>query len=219
MGINDSLKENFELRIIARQKLKGKWLYAVLVCFVANIITFFEILNDLNNENKLLHLTFFVIIFIISGALALGLAKFFLNLRRDQNPQFSDLLDGFKSFSLAWGVQIRIWIITGLWTLLFIIPGIVAALRYALSFYILQDHPEMKPREALDLSKQMMMGRKGKLFKLYLSFIGWALLSFCTAGIGLLWLIPYIHASEASFYEDLKDAPLANDTSTATTTT
>ena len=218
MGANDSLKQNFELRLMARQKLKGKWLYAVLVCFIANILTYLDLLNNLNHGNKILHLIYLVITFFIAGPLTLGLAKFFLNLRRDQNPLVSNLLDGFKSYYLAWGLQIRIWIITALWTMLFIIPGIIAALRYDLSFYILQDHPEMKPREAMELSKQIMTGRKGKLFKLYLSFIGWGLLCICTLGIGLLWLVPYAQAAVASFYEDLKDAPLVTDTSSATAT-
>jgi uncharacterized membrane protein len=218
MNTNDSLKQNFELRAMARQKLKGKWFYAVLVCFIANIVIYLDLVNDLSNGNKIFHLIYLVITFFISGPLTLGLAKFFLNLRRDQNPPVGDLFDGFKSYYLAWGLQIRIWIIISLWSLLFIIPGIIAALRYSLSFYILQDHPEIKPREAMELSKQMMMGRKGKLFKFYLSFIGWGLLCICTLGIGLLWLAPYVHAAEASFYEDLKDAPLVNDTSTATTT-
>jgi uncharacterized membrane protein len=218
MGATDSLKQNFELRAMARQKLKGKWLYAVLVCLIANILTYLDLLNNLNNGNKILHLIYLVITLFIAGPLAMGLAKFFLNLRRNQDPLIGNLFDGFKSYYLSWGLQIRVWIIIGLWSLLFIIPGIIAALRYSLSFYILQDHPEIKPREAMELSKQMMMGRKGKLFKFYLSFIGWGLLCICTLGIGLLWLSPYVHAAEARFYEDLKDAPLVNDASTVTAT-
>jgi uncharacterized membrane protein len=209
MGVNDGLKKNFELRAMAREKLKGKWLYAILVCFIGGIIT--GILGWIPFVNIIYSL-------IISGPIALGLATFFLKLRRDENPLIENLFDGFKSFSQALVLQLWIVLFIVLWSLLLVIPGIIASFRYALSFYILHDHPEMKPKEALNLSKQIMLGRKGKLFMLCLSFIGWALLSILTLFIGMLWLIPYIQASIASFYEDVKDAPLANGTSAVTAT-
>ncbi|HBE76906.1 MAG TPA: hypothetical protein DDW65_03875 [Firmicutes bacterium] len=203
------MKKNFELRAIAREKLKGKWLYAVLVCFIATIIS-----------GLLCWIPFigFIYTLIISGPIALGLATFFLNLRRDQNPLIENLFDGFKSFSPALILQLWITLFTFLWTLLLVIPGIIATLRYSLSFYILRDHPELKPKEALERSKQIMKGRKGKLFLLGLSFIGWGLLAVLTLSIGFLWLVPYINASLAGFYEDVKDAPLASGTSAAATT-
>jgi uncharacterized membrane protein len=210
MSVNAGLKKNFELRAIAREKLKGRWLYAILVCLIASIIS--GILGWIPGVN-------FLYFLIINGPLTLGLAIFFLNLRRDQNPIIENLFDGFKSFSPALVLQLWIILFTILWSLLFIIPGIIAALSYSMSYYILRDHPEMKPKDALKLSKQMMLGRKGKLFMLGLSFIGWALLACLTFGIGFLWLAPYINASIASFYEDIKDAPLANGTATATTST
>jgi uncharacterized membrane protein len=200
MSVNDGLKRNFELRAVAREKLKGKWLYAILVCFIAMIIS--ELLCWLPFIG-------FIYTLIISGPIALGLATFFLNLRRDQNPLIENLFDGFKSFSPALILQLWITLFTFLWTLLLVIPGIIATLRYSLAFYILRDHPELKPKEALEHSKAIMMGRKGKLFLLGLSFIGWGILAALTLGIGFLWLVPYINASLAGFYEDVKDAPLA----------
>lgn len=65
-----------------------------------------------------------------------------------------------------------------LWSLLFIIPGIMAAYSYAMADYILYNHPEMSAMEALRESKRLMHGRKGRLFGLDLSFIGWSLLCF-----------------------------------------
>ena len=208
MGINDNLKPNFQLRAEARQNLKGRWLYAILVCFLYGIIG--SLLFWLPGHNLIYFL-------VITGPLTLGQATFFLNLRRDNNPIIENLFEGFKSFSPALVLQLWISLFTFLWTLLFVIPGIVAVIRYSMSFYILHDHPEINPKEALKLSKQMMLGRKGKLFVLGLSFIGWACLAILTCGIGFLWLIPYANASLANFYEDIKDAPTAIPTPVAPT--
>ena len=75
---------------------------------------------------------------------------------------------------------------------------------YAMTPYILEEHPEIGVWEASTRSREIMRGHRFDLFWLYLSFIGWAILSILTFGIGLLWLIPYMSASEIGFYEDLK---------------
>ena len=91
-----------------------------------------------------------------------------------------------------------------LWTLLFFIPGIVMSFAYAMTPYILEEHPEISAWEASSRSRMMMKGHKFDLFYMYLSFIGWALLAVLTAGIGFLWLVPYVEATKAAFYNDLK---------------
>ena len=90
-----------------------------------------------------------------------------------------------------------------LWTLLFIVPGIVAAFRYAMAPYVLAEHPELTASEAIEKSKQMMAGNKGRLFCLQLSFIGWFLLACLTWGVGFFFLAPYTKAAETGFYLDL----------------
>ena len=92
-----------------------------------------------------------------------------------------------------------------LWTLLLIIPGIIKAFSYAMTSYILKDNPEIKNNEAIEKSMQMMQGHKMDLFLLYLSFIGWAILSVLTLGIGFIFLTPYVNAAVSHFYEDLKE--------------
>ena len=91
-----------------------------------------------------------------------------------------------------------------LWSLLFVIPGIIKAFSYAMTPYILEEHPELTANEAIDHSRAMMKGHKFDLFWLYLSFIGWGILCIFTLGIGLLWLVPYMQTAQASFYEDVK---------------
>ena len=92
---------------------------------------------------------------------------------------------------------------TGLWALLFIIPGIIKSYAYALTPYILVDNPELGPNQARLKSIEMMRGYKWKLFGLDLSFIGWILLCILSLGIGFIWIGPYIRTARAAFYYDL----------------
>ena len=104
---------------------------------------------------------------------------------------------------LVWGL-ILMGIFEFLWTMLFIIPGIIKAFSYAMTPYILVEHPEMSANQAINESIRLMKGHKFDLFYLYLSFIGWGILSVLTLGIGFLWLIPYMETSQAAFYADVK---------------
>lgn len=87
-----------------------------------------------------------------------------------------------------------------MWSLLLVIPGIIATYRYSLAFYVLCDNPGMSVTECVNESKRLMDGHKGRLFCLHLSFIGWRLLSALTLGIGDLWLNPYVSAATSAFY-------------------
>lgn len=92
-----------------------------------------------------------------------------------------------------------------LWSMLFIIPGIIKAYEYYMVPYILADQPELDRKEAFELSKQMMNGQKWNVFVLDLSFFGWILLSVITCGIvGLFYVIPYVYATDAELYLTLK---------------
>ncbi len=111
---------------------------------------------------------------------------------------------GFGNFlHNVWGMFLT-GVFIFLWTLLFVIPGIVKSFSYAMTPFILVEHPELPANRAIDESSRLMKGRKFDLFWLYLSFIGWAVLCFLSLGIGFLWLIPYIQTSLASFYADVK---------------
>ena len=85
-----------------------------------------------------------------------------------------------------------------------IIPGIIAAYAYSMAFFIMADNPSVGALEAIRRSKAIMRGRKAKLFCLDLRFLGWGILCLLTLGIGFLWLVPYIQASHAHFYEDVR---------------
>jgi len=193
-------KTNSELRRSAREQLKGNWGTAILLCLIFSIICgapgpIFTKVNPYIGQ---------ILGILISGPLALGLNTCFLKLVRHEPFIFENLFDGFKNFSSAFIAQLLVVIFVSLWSLLLIIPGIIAAYRYSMVFYILSDNPEISAMEALKRSKEMMMGSKWKLFCLQLSFIGWSLLGILTLFIGYLWLIPYIYGSMANFYENIK---------------
>ena len=143
---------------------------------------------------------------IVGGPLALGMAIFNLSLTRSQIVNTNLLFDGFKKFGNALGTYLLMVLYILLWTLLLIIPGIIAALSYSMVFYILADEPELSPGDALRKSKAMMDGYKMDFFLLNLSFIGWALLCILTLFIGFLWLYPYIQITQVKFYEEVRKA-------------
>ena len=96
-----------------------------------------------------------------------------------------------------------------LWSLLFIIPGIIATYSYAMTEFILAEHPELTASEAIARSKEMMSGNRWCLFCLHFSFIGWDILSSLTLGIGNLWLHPYKQAANAVFYREISGTSYA----------
>lgn len=111
---------------------------------------------------------------------------------------------GYQDFVRIFTTMLLRYVYIMLWSLLLVIPGIIKTFSYALTTYILLDNPQMKNNEAIELSMAMMDGHKMQLFLLFLSFIGWAILSAFTLGIGFIWLYPYVNTSCAHFYEDRK---------------
>lgn len=145
-----------------------------------------------------------VIIVVIGGGIQLGLIRYNLDLlTREKPPAFLTLFSRMSIFGRALGLRLMMGILTGLWSLLFVIPGVVATYRYVLAPYLMAEHPEMGVMEAISQSKALMRGNKWRLFCLKLSFIGWGILSTLTLGIGDLWLAPYLNAAKAAFYLEL----------------
>lgn len=111
---------------------------------------------------------------------------------------------GFGNWAhVAWGYFLM-FVKTMLWTLLFIVPGIIKSFAYVMTPFILVEHPEMKAIDAIHLSQDMMRGHKFDYFYLLLTFIGWGILAVLTLGLGFLWLLPYMMTTMAAFYNDLK---------------
>lgn len=153
--------------------------------------------------------TLFVIQLILGSIVAVGYSRFNLNLIEGGELSLKTLFAYFPQWKTMVAARLlQIIYILG-WTLLFIIPGIIAGYRYALTEYILAENPEMTATEAINLSKELMDGNKWRLFCLSFSFIGWDLLCILTLGIGNLWLGPYKQAATAAFYLDVIE-PMAD---------
>ena len=144
---------------------------------------------------------------ILSGVFAFGFMAAYLTLVRTKSTSFETLFSGFSNFGTTCVAGILQTIFLTLWTLLFIIPGIVKIYSYSMTYYVLHDNPNLSASEAITESRRMMNGYKGKLFCLDLSFIGWFLLCALTFGLLGLYVLPYYNAARARFYEDLKNKP------------
>ena len=136
--------------------------------------------------------------------LSWGYATLFLRNLRGEPVGVENLFDGYRSFSRIFTTYLLQCIYVMLWSLLLIVPGIVKALSYAMTPFVLLDEPTLSRNAAIERSMAMMQGYKAKLFVLYLSFIGWGLLCILTCGIGTLWLYPYMYTAQAAFYEDVR---------------
>lgn len=143
--------------------------------------------------------------FIVGGAVELGYDLYFLELYRSaETPQFETLFARFTIFARALGLRLLMWIKTLLWTLLFIVPGIIASLRYAMAPFLVAEYPDITANDAIERSKQLMIGNKWRLFCLRFSFIGWYLLSgLVPFGVGPVLLSPYTTAADTAFYLEL----------------
>lgn len=136
---------------------------------------------------------------------------YYLNHIRGFNPEWKSLykegIDNYGSY-LVTGVLVNVF--TFLWSLLFVVPGIIKALAYSQAKYVIHDNPRLKGKEAIEISKRMTNGFKGDLFSMYLSFIGWYILVGLTGGILSIYVTPYVETTAAMYYENLKRYSIEN---------
>lgn len=133
-----------------------------------------------------------------------GQVLYHLGVRRGEEMPYTALFDGFSFAGKIILLSIVQYIFIFLWTLLFIVPGIIAAYRYRFALYNLCENPDMGVMEALNMSKAQTMGFKGQLFVLDLSFIGWNILVSLTLGILDIWVAPYRAQANIAFFQEIK---------------
>ena len=252
-----------DFRAIARESLRGRWKVAILTGFVASLIgagiatgggsgsssannnSVGTLVRDFQTTDFWLRFRTLIIIaivilaiwlivtIVISGAGKLGYAIFNLKLVDKKEVSLSDLFSQFHRLGAGFCMNFLMALYTLLWTLLFIIPGIIKGFSYAMTPYILAENPDMTVSEAITESRRIMDGNKFRLFCLGISFIGWTtlcilptfiatlfiigitartqqlttLLWVIPAGIpafiGSLFLTPYVEAANAAFYRDV----------------
>lgn len=148
-----------------------------------------------------------ILLFLVAMPLEYSVEQAFLQFARGNKEELMEnMFSGFKNYGRALGTPLLMGLYVFLWSLLLVIPGIIKAYSYAMTYYVALDHPELGAEKCIQESMRLMPGHKMKLFLLDLSFIGWGLLCILTFGIGFLWLAPYISISHAHFYEELKAA-------------
>ena len=243
------------LRQLGRNALRGKWTSAILAVIIYLIVMQLPILifNDLFGTNIANYLTddgftynmdvemyhqmynslpqtsvlSGIWVLLISGAMELGMMIYFLASFRGHQVGPRDVFLGFERFGKALGLFLYQYLFVFLWTCLFIIPGIIASIRYSQAFFVLADDPDKSVRQCMNESKYMMRGNKMKYFLLELSFLGWAILAaipgsllesitgtattshatiICASMISSLFMAPvyaYLYSTHAGFYEIL----------------
>jgi uncharacterized membrane protein len=214
-----------QIRLKARESLKGEYWYAVLAAFVASFFgallvnggTFdvdikkdvAEMFGQLPKFIKLYLVvvggiagTVSFVSLILGGVIQLGYAGYLLKQHDREIHSVKDIFSQFDRFGQGFLQLLLRNIYTFLWGLLFLIPGIVKSFAYAMTPFIMAENPDMTAKEAIRLSKEKMDGHKGELFWLGLTFFGWSLLAPLTGGIGYIFLNPYMNAAYAAFYRD-----------------
>lgn len=181
-----------KIREIARVALEGHWKQIALFMFLYYLMT--------TGVSGLLDLIFYshqtiplggtgevldgyvyfgsqIYTWIISGPLSWALSKFMLDFFRYQKIEYTTLLEGFSLFARVLLLYMVYLIRVALWSLLLVVPGIIASFRYSQAFYVMIDHPEYTASQCLAESSRIMEGNKMKYFCLDLSFIGWTILA------------------------------------------
>lgn len=134
-----------------------------------------------------------------------GFKIYCLHICQRRKAGFGSLFDGFAIFFKVVWLNILMFIFVYLWSLLLIIPGIIALYRYRMALFIMLENPEMSALACISASKEMIMGHKGELFVLDLSFLGWALLSLLP--FVTIWVTPYTSVTYTNYYLALRDMP------------
>ena len=195
-----------ELKANAKAQIKGKigilfvisLVIAILSGIAGAILGFIPFVGPLAS------------VIIVTPAFALSIYRVYLGVAAGGTPEVSDAFCGFDDFWSAFKVNFLVGLFTFLWSLLFVIPGIVKGLSYSMSMYILAENKGKSALECIHESQQMTYGHKADLFVLSLSFIGWYLLGSVTFGLAYIWVAPYMQATFANAYNSLKPvAPTA----------
>lgn len=213
----------------AKAQLKGRWKVPVLsTLLLSAIVTIFAIAMGLIFPNQV-HVDFsagagafnygvhgdsaptIFSLFICAVAVAFLFAQIRLLGKMSKNPEpvfFGDFIEGLESWFKA--VRGFLWFMlwVWLWSILFIIPGIIKRYSYSMMFYIMAEHPKVGVCKAMKISKELTRGYKGDLFVTDLTFIPLAILCFLSMGIGFFWFVPYYQATYTNIYHALKEVAI-----------
>lgn len=196
-----------ELKAKAKSDLQGRYGEAIKLMLIYFLISFgcsfIVVFLGLNQENT--EILSDIISIVVTGLLYFGYYSFFLKISRNEEVTYNELFKRADLFLPCIAIMILTSIFTFLWSLLFIIPGIIASISYSMVYFVALDNPDLSAMEVIKKSKDIMQGHKMDYFILALSFIGWSIVAIFTFGILVFWLTPYIEVTFANFYNEIKD--------------
>ena len=195
-----------QLKAAAKSQIKGKIGILFVITLIIGLIS-----GAASAILSLIPGGSLVVSIIITPAFSLSLIRVYLNVIKGNHPEAGDSFCGFDDFWSAFKVTFLVGLFTFLWSLLFVIPGIIKSFSYSMSTYILAENKGKPALECINESKAMTNGHKMDLFVLGLSFIGWGFLCVITLGIASIWVIPYMQATYANAYNSLKPIAIADE--------
>ena len=199
-----------KIKETACDKLAETWGFGALACIVYWVVSMIACIPQGSAPpNSRLQLLLTFIYLCLTPVLQFGFIACFYEIARSRKKLlkllFVGFSNGFSYFFKVFLTTFLVGIFTTLWTCLLIIPGIIKWFSYAMTPFVLMDHPEYSPLQAICESQKWMAGHRMELFKLMLHFWPWILLGFFTLGIAYLWVAPYMITAIAEFYLQLKE--------------
>lgn len=194
-------KNSKSFRDSAWSNLSGNWKQALLFTLVYILVVI--VINVIGIASGIVNLLLSVFVAIpLQYGYSVSVLAF---VRTREKMEIYGMFEGFRDYGRVLTTNLLMGVYVFSWTLLLIVPGFIKSFSYSLTPYILRDNPELKNNAAIERSMAMMDGHKWELFCLVLSFIGWFLLCVITLGVALFWVVPYVSAAMANFYEYVKD--------------
>ena len=180
----------------ARTLLEPHWILAIGVCLANAVMVAAP--AELNSYGEIVSL-------LLAGPLQLGLCFFFLNLVKGKETRFELLFEGFKPLATVLLVYAIITVLTVVGLILLIVPGVVVALGFSMTYYIIAEDPEISFQTALEQSWKLTDGYKMELLELNMRFIPWYLLGLLCFIVGVFAVVPWHNTTLALYYHYLKE--------------
>lgn len=188
--------ERLELKMAAKDQIKGN-IGMYFVCML--------IVSCISGALGYIPKVGYILSFLFLSPMILAFARINLGMTNGEKVEVKPLLESFNDFGKALLLNILASVFICLWSILLVVPGIIKALSYSMSFYILAENPDMDAMEALEESKKIMEGHKWEFFVLLLSFILWDILGCITWGLAYIYVAPYKNATIADYYNKIKN--------------
>lgn len=189
-------------KIVVKEHFKDFWAgYGIILAISLLLSLGIEILFD---RDSTLYAVLTLVASCFTMTLSVGLYSYILKMIRNEEYSRNDIFAYINKVLPIIVISLLVTIFTMLWSILFIIPGIIAALSYSMVYLLYAEDQSSTAMDYLDQSKELMRGYKWNYFVFNLSFLGWMLLSVLTFGILLIWVLPYYTVAEVMYYDELK---------------